>query len=45
MKLFEYDSEGKKTGYFIRDMKYGEFMNNLDKERKRLMTKYNVPEG
>lgn len=23
MKLFEYDSDGKKTGYFIRDRKYG----------------------
>lgn len=45
MKLFEYDSDGKKTGYFIRDRKYGEFMNNLENERKRLKTKYNVPEG
>jgi hypothetical protein len=45
MKLFEYDSDGKKTGYFIRDRKYGEFLNNLEKERKRLKTKYNVPEG
>ena len=43
MKLFEYDSDGKKTGYFIRE--YGEFMNNLENERKRLKTKYNVPEG
>jgi hypothetical protein len=45
MRLFEYDSDGKKTGYFIRDRKYGEFLNNLEKERKRLKTKYNVPEG
>lgn len=45
MRLFEYDSDGKKTGYFIRDRKYGEFMNNLENERKRLKTKYNVPEG
>ena len=45
MRLFEYDSDGKKTGYFIRDRKYGEFMNNLEAERKRLKTKYQVPEG
>lgn len=45
MRLFEYDSDGKKTGYFIRDRKYGEFMNNLEAERKRLKTKYKVPEG
>lgn len=45
MRLFEYDSDGKKTGYFIRDRKYGEFMNNLEAERKRLKTKYEVPEG
>lgn len=45
MRLFEYDSNGKKTGYFIRDRKYGEFMNNLEAERKRLKAKYEVPEG
>lgn len=45
MRLFEYDSDGKKTGYLIRDRKYGEFLNNLDNERKRLKTKYKVPEG
>lgn len=45
MRLFEYDSDGKKTGYFIRDRKYGEFMNNLEAERKRLKAKYQVPEG
>lgn len=45
MRLFEYDSNGKKTGYLIRDRKYGEFLNNLKLERKRLKTKYNVPQG
>lgn len=45
MRLFEYDSNGKKTGYLIRDRKYGEFMNNLEAERKRLKTKYDVPQG
>ena len=45
MRLFEYDSNGKKTGYLIRDRKYGEFMNNLEAERKRLKAKYEVPEG
>lgn len=45
MRLFEYDSEGNKTGYLIRDRKYGEFLNKLNAERQRLKTKYNVPEG
>ena len=45
MRLFEYDQNGRKTGYFIRDRKYGQFMNELDAERKRLKTKYQVPKG
>lgn len=44
MRLFEYDSDGKKTGFFIRDKKYGMFMNDLDIEKTRLKTKYKVPE-
>lgn len=43
LKLFEYDSDGKKTGYIIREKKYGEFLNNLDKEKQRLKAKYKVP--
>jgi hypothetical protein len=43
LKLFEYDTDGKKTGYIIREKKYGEFLNNLDKEKQRLKTKYKVP--
>ncbi|NCB79925.1 MAG: hypothetical protein EOM41_08225 [Bacilli bacterium] len=43
MKLFEYDDNGKKTGYFIRDKKYGVFLQNFEKKKQELREKYNVP--
>ena len=45
MRLFEYDQNGRKTGYFIRDRKYGQFMNELEAERKRLKTSIKFLKG
>lgn len=42
LKLFEYDNDGKKTGYFVREKKYGVFLKDLDQKRSELKTKYNV---
>lgn len=41
-KLFERDVDGKKTGYFIRDRRYGVYQNNKYKWRKDWLKKHKL---
>lgn len=43
LKLFETDNNGKKTGYLVRDKKYGQFKSEFRSFMKDLKAKYEVP--
>jgi hypothetical protein len=38
----EFDSEGIPTGYFIRDINYGQFYKDKDKKEQELRVKYGL---
>lgn len=44
LKLFETDSKGKKTGYLVREKKYGQFRAEFKDFMKALKARYNVSE-
>ena len=44
LKLFETDSKGKKTGYLVREKKYGQFRSEFKDFMKALKARYNVSE-